>query len=64
MALVNRRDRNLLFAPHADSKRFATDEALEEFYRVLIPGGTLGMIWNVEDCMNSPILSLSVMLMA
>ncbi|KAL8713478.1 MAG: hypothetical protein Q9220_002340 [cf. Caloplaca sp. 1 TL-2023] len=32
---------------------FATDEALEEIYRVLIPGGNLGMIWNVEDY-NAP----------
>ncbi|KAI4128111.1 MAG: hypothetical protein LQ338_002896 [Usnochroma carphineum] len=29
---------------------FATDETLEEICRVLIPGGHLGMIWNVEDC--------------
>ncbi|KAL9606690.1 MAG: hypothetical protein Q9179_000130 [Wetmoreana sp. 5 TL-2023] len=32
---------------------FATDEALEEIYRVLIPGGNFGMIWNVEDY-NAP----------
>lgn len=25
-------------------------EALEEIYRVLIPGGVFAMIWNVEDC--------------
>lgn len=29
---------------------FATDEALEEIYRVLVSNGNLGMIWNVEDC--------------
>lgn len=34
----------------ADGTRFATDDALEEIYRILIPGGTFGMIWNVEDC--------------
>ena len=27
--------------------------ALEEIYRVLIPGGMFGMIWNIEDCMQS-----------
>ncbi|KAL8874493.1 MAG: hypothetical protein Q9174_000186 [Haloplaca sp. 1 TL-2023] len=32
---------------------FATDEALEEIHRVLVPGGTLGLIWNVEDY-NAP----------
>ncbi|KAL8954050.1 MAG: hypothetical protein Q9222_000107 [Ikaeria aurantiellina] len=32
---------------------FATDEVLEEIYSVLIPGGNLGMIWNVEDY-NAP----------
>lgn len=31
--------------------RFANKEALEEIYRVLIPGGVFGMIWNIEDCM-------------
>ncbi|KAL8997865.1 MAG: hypothetical protein Q9169_002947 [Polycauliona sp. 2 TL-2023] len=36
---------------NSDSTRFATDDALEEIYRVLIPGGSLGMIWNVEDFM-------------
>lgn len=34
----------------ANGRRFATNEALKEIYRVLIPGGNLGMIWNVEDC--------------
>ncbi|KAL8767446.1 MAG: hypothetical protein Q9209_006032 [Squamulea sp. 1 TL-2023] len=34
-------------------ERFATDEALKEIYRVLIPGGNFGMIWNVEDY-NAP----------
>ena len=29
--------------------RFANMEALEEIYRVLIPGGVFGMIWNIED---------------
>ncbi|KAL8673701.1 MAG: hypothetical protein Q9168_001862 [Polycauliona sp. 1 TL-2023] len=32
---------------------FATDDALEEIYRILIPGGNFGMIWNVEDY-NAP----------
>lgn len=31
--------------------RFANDEALREIYRVLTPGGVLGMIWNIEDCL-------------
>ena len=30
--------------------RFAQDEALHEIYRVLKPGGCLGLIWNIEDC--------------
>lgn len=30
--------------------RFATEASLAEIHRVLKPGGTLGMIWNVEDC--------------
>lgn len=29
---------------------FATEASLAEIHRVLKPGGTLGMIWNVEDC--------------
>ncbi|KAK3167943.1 hypothetical protein OEA41_004389 [Lepraria neglecta] len=33
--------------------RFANMEALEEIYRVLIPGGVFGMIWNIEDY-NAP----------
>ncbi len=37
--------RNAAYPP-----RFAHDEALREFHRVLVPGGILGMIWNVEDC--------------
>ena len=24
--------------------------ALREIYRKLVPGGVLGMIWNIEDC--------------
>ena len=35
----------------ADVFRFANEESLEEIYRVLVPGGTLGMIWNIEDCL-------------
>lgn len=31
--------------------RFANEDALREIYRVLTPGGVLGMIWNVEDCL-------------
>ncbi|CAO1596610.1 hypothetical protein XANCAGTX0491_000444 [Xanthoria calcicola] len=37
----------------ADGTRFATDDALEEIYRILAPGGSFGMIWNVEDY-NAP----------
>ena len=33
------------------TNRFADMEALQEIYRVLIPGGVFGMIWNIEDCM-------------
>ncbi|KAI4273278.1 MAG: hypothetical protein LQ337_004748 [Flavoplaca oasis] len=32
---------------------FATDDALEEIHRILIPGGNFGMVWNVEDY-NAP----------
>lgn len=32
---------------------FATLDALEEIYRVIKPGGVLGMIWNIEDY-NAP----------
>ncbi len=28
---------------------FATRDALEEIHRVLTPGGTLGLVWNVRD---------------
>jgi len=28
---------------------FATDEALEEIRRVLKPGGSLGLVWNIRD---------------
>ena len=28
---------------------FSTDEALDEIHRVLKPGGTLGLVWNVRD---------------
>ena len=28
---------------------FATREALDEFHRVLRPGGKLGLVWNVRD---------------
>lgn len=31
-------------------RRFATEASLAEIHRVLKPGGTVGMIWNVEDC--------------
>lgn len=30
--------------------RFATDEALDEIYRVLKEGAVFGMIWNIDDC--------------
>ena len=32
--------------------RFATEKALNEIYRVIVPGGSLGLIWNVEDCLS------------
>jgi ubiquinone/menaquinone biosynthesis C-methylase UbiE len=32
--------------------RFANEEALAEIRRVLKPGAKLGMIWNIEDCMQ------------
>lgn len=31
--------------------RFATEESLKEIHRVLRPGATFGMIWNIDDCM-------------
>ena len=31
-------------------KRFANMDALREIYKKLVPGGILGLIWNVEDC--------------
>ncbi|CAL8577070.1 hypothetical protein XPA_002919 [Xanthoria parietina] len=40
-------------AAQVGSSQFATDDALEEIYRILAPGGNLGMIWNVEDY-NAP----------
>lgn len=33
------------------SVRFAQNEALQEIHRVVVPGGVLGLIWNVEDCL-------------
>lgn len=39
-----------LFEMRLSSLRFATEEALEEIHRTLVPGGSLGLIWNVEDC--------------
>lgn len=30
--------------------RFATESSLKEIHRVLRPGATFGMIWNIEDC--------------
>lgn len=30
--------------------RFANEESLREIHRVLIPGGSLGLIWNIESC--------------
>jgi hypothetical protein len=38
--------------------RFATEESLKEIHRVLRPGATFGMIWNIEDCRSTPFLSL------
>ena len=37
--------------PEIDASRFANEQSLEEIYRVLVPGGNLGMIWNIEDCL-------------
>ena len=34
-----------------DKSRFANSESLEEIHRILVPGGSLGLIWNVEDCL-------------
>lgn len=36
-------------------RRFATEESLKEIHRVLKPGATFGMIWNIEDCPSVPI---------
>ena len=36
-------------------ERFAHREALQEIYRVLKPGGVLGLIWNIEDCESDPL---------
>lgn len=33
----------------ADINRFATRESLKEIHRVLRPGATFGMIWNIES---------------
>jgi len=41
--------------------RFATEESLKEIHRVLRPGATFGMIWNVEDCRSTPFL-ISILL--
>ena len=30
--------------------RFANDQSLHQFYKVLASGGSLGLIWNIEDC--------------
>jgi hypothetical protein len=35
-------------------RRFATEESLKEIHRVLRPGATLGLIWNIEDCWSFP----------
>lgn len=32
------------------NNRFANEVALAEIHRVLKPGGSLGLIWNIEDC--------------
>lgn len=31
--------------------RFANDAALGAIYKTLTPGGSLGLIWNIEDCL-------------
>lgn len=36
--------------------RFATDEALDEIYRVMKEGAVFGMIWNIDDCESIQVL--------
>ena len=38
-------------------------EALREIYRVLVPGGSLGMIWNIEDCLRLSVICLSTQML-
>jgi hypothetical protein len=33
-----------------DNNRFANKESLKEIHRILKPGATFGMIWNVDEC--------------
>ena len=40
-------------ATSVNSPNFGRDDALEEIYKTLVPGGSLGMIWSVEDCLTS-----------
>ncbi len=40
------------FRKDTDDPRFANIKSLEEIHRILIPGGHLGLIWNVEDCLR------------
>ena len=47
----------LAFSMLAEATRFANDQTLQQIYRVLARGGSLGLIWNVEDC--APICSVS-----
>lgn len=37
--------------------RFATNEALDEIYRVLKEGTVFGMVWNIDDCEIVPALN-------
>lgn len=41
------------FSDWFSAVRFATEEALDEIYRVLKEGAVFGMIWNIDDCETS-----------
>ena len=52
ISLVGQKPSRILHS-HTDKSRFANKESLEEIHRVLVPGGSLGLIWNVEDCLTT-----------